>query len=78
MFKIIEMNYIKICPLYYRSDRRGMYQQLKQLRRDQRTTLLRKIREQDGNFKIEYIKALFKNECLFRSLWLNVVVARDR
>ena len=55
------------------SHRKGIYQQLKQLRRDQRTTLLRKIREQDGNFKIEYIKVLFKDVCLFfHFLLLNV------
>ena len=53
------------------SHRKGIYQQIKQLRRDQRTTLLRKIRDQDGNFKIEYIKALFKDVCLFLSLLLN-------
>ena len=46
-------------------DRKRMYEQLKQLRRDQQETLLRKFRQEDGNFKIDYIKALFKNVLSF-------------
>lgn len=42
-------------------DRKRIYNQLKQLSRDQQTILLTKIREREENYKITYIKTLFEN-----------------